>query len=64
MIALSAEVGKRVFLKKAAKTFAHSGIRCGNARAQWIKVFWFFFAKKNCLLSYGGITAPAPVSLP
>ena len=44
---------ERFFLKKEAKTFfpsaSHSPWR---VRSQTEKVFWFFFAKKNCFLSF------------
>jgi uncharacterized OB-fold protein len=42
---------KRFFLKKEAKTFAYWCARCGSLHAMRTKVFWFFFSKKNCLLS-------------
>jgi hypothetical protein len=37
------------FAKKNQKTFAIEGARCGNTRTKQIKVFWFFFTKKNIL---------------
>jgi hypothetical protein len=45
---------KRFFLKKEAKTFPYWCARCGSLNAlnaMRTKVFWFFFSKKNCLLS-------------
>jgi hypothetical protein len=41
------EESKRFFLKKEAKTFASCWVH-----RQGIKVFWFFFSKKNGLFSY------------
>jgi hypothetical protein len=49
---------KRFFLEKEAKTFAISGARWGSVRGLWVKVFWFFFSKKNTLPSLG--LAPPP----
>jgi hypothetical protein len=43
---------KRFFLKKEAKTFAYWCAPCGSLDAMRTKVFWFFFSKKNCLLSF------------
>ena len=40
-----------------AKKFQHFGCvpvaaSRDDSHSQWIKVFWFFFSKKNCFLSY------------
>jgi len=35
------------FEKKNQKTFAILGARWIGRATQWIKVFWFFFSKKN-----------------
>jgi hypothetical protein len=40
------QVRKRFFLKKEAKTFA-IGVRARWGKCNKIKVFWFFFSKKN-----------------
>jgi hypothetical protein len=39
------------FEKKKQKTFGRFGFGvAGIGSAQFAKVFWFFFSKKNCLL--------------
>jgi hypothetical protein len=46
---------KDFFLKKEAKTFHPlASPSPGRGRSQWMKVFWFFFSKKNRLLSLLG----------
>ena len=44
--------GRKVFFfeKKKQKTFTIWGRACGSAEPKRVKVFWFFFSKKNCLL--------------
>ena len=41
---------KRFFLKKEAKTFAQLSRTRQRVRDSLTRVFWFFFAKKNCFL--------------
>jgi hypothetical protein len=41
---------KRFFLKKEAKTFIHWALPVDPDSDKWIKVFWFFFSKKNRFL--------------
>ena len=53
---IGGKASKGFFLEKEAKTFyplASPSPR--RLRSQWIKVFWFFFSKKNCL-PWNGIT--------
>jgi hypothetical protein len=43
---------KRFFLKKEAKTSIRSASRQPWSQpSKWIKVFWFFFSKKNRFLT-------------
>jgi hypothetical protein len=40
------------FLKKEAKTFDYFGVGLSRESGpRFVKVFWFFFSKKNCFLS-------------
>jgi hypothetical protein len=44
------QAGKRFFSEeKKQKTFVISGTRLSHRARQTIKVFWFFFSKKNAL---------------
>ncbi len=40
------------FKKKKQKTFNYAVAPRFGSRRQGAKVFWFFFSKKNCLLSF------------
>jgi hypothetical protein len=46
--------GKDLFFeKKKQKTFAHlASVFPGESEFRIVKVFWFFFSKKNCFLAY------------
>jgi hypothetical protein len=48
----SMQEGSSSFLKKRTKKLLLSSVRCGRAHrvTNIVKVFWFFFSKKNCFL--------------
>jgi hypothetical protein len=48
------EEGSSSFLQKRTKKLLSVWrTHCGSARTEFAKVFWLFFAKKNCFLSFG-----------
>jgi hypothetical protein len=43
---------KAFFFEKRSKKLCYLGVRQPGRTPEWPKVFWFFFSKKNCFLSF------------